>query len=289
MDIKHLNYFLHLCDSRNFSKTAAAVHISPSALSRIIQRLEDEIGQALFIRNNKAVSLTQAGEALLPVAIQIVTEWQTIKTTLRDDEALLKGKLTLFCSVTASYSHLPDLLARFRQQYPNIEIQLITGDPAQAIEKVLDGSADIAIAAKEDRMAASLIFKPIDSVSLSVIAPKFNPTGASFMGEQIDWANTPLVLPESGTARSLANQWLTAKHIRPNIYAQISGHEAIVSMVALGYGIGVAPDVVIDNSPVKEKVERLKSESITAMELGLCCLKNRAAEPLLKAMFELIG
>ncbi|UTV27788.1 HTH-type transcriptional activator IlvY [Photobacterium atrarenae] len=289
MDIKHLNYFLHLCDSRNFSKTATAVHISPSALSRIIQRLEDEIGQALFIRNNKAVTLTPAGETLLPVAMQIVTEWQTIKTTLRDDATLLKGKLTLFCSVTASYSHLPDLLARFRQQYPNIEIQLITGDPAQAIEKVLDGSADIAIAAKEDRMATSLAFKPIDNVSLSVIAPKFNPTGTSFLGEQVDWAHTPLILPESGTARTLANQWLAAKHIRPNIYAQISGHEAIVSMVALGYGIGVAPDVVIDNSPVKEKVDRLKSESIAAMELGLCCLKNRAAEPLLKAMFELVG
>lgn len=289
MNIKHLNYFLHLCDSRNFSKTASVMHVSPSALSRIIQRLEEDIGQPLFVRNNKTVELTAAGKTLLPSAKQIVTEWQTVKSALREDEMLLKGKLTLFCSVTASYSHLPDLLAQFRQQYPQIEIQLLTGDPAQAVDRIQDDSADIAIAAKLQTMPTSLIFKPIDKVSLSVIAPKFSATGSQIQTDSIDWNNTPMILPESGTARELADKWLKEKRSSPNIYAQIAGHEAIVSMVALGCGIGVAPDVVIDNSPMKDKIERVKSESIEPLELGLCCKVSRGKEPLLSALLQLLA
>lgn len=74
MNIKTLQLFLHLCDSMNFSKTATAMHISPSALSRQIQKLEDEVGHALFVRDNRSVELTPAGSKLLPVAMRITSE-----------------------------------------------------------------------------------------------------------------------------------------------------------------------------------------------------------------------
>ncbi len=64
MNIKNLQLFMHLCDSKSFSQTAQAMHISPSALSRIIQRLEDDTGQILFIRDNRSVELTSAGEKI---------------------------------------------------------------------------------------------------------------------------------------------------------------------------------------------------------------------------------
>ena len=73
MNIKSLQLFIHLCDSKNFSKTAAAMHVSPSALSRQIQKLEDETGQELLIRDNRSVDLTPAGKQLLPVALNIVS------------------------------------------------------------------------------------------------------------------------------------------------------------------------------------------------------------------------
>lgn len=284
MNTKQLTGFLHLCDTKSYTRAAKAMHASPSALSRIIQRLEEDIGQPLFIRTNKAVTLTPAGKTLLPVAREILQLWHTTKANINEHASLLGGKLTLFCSVTASYSHLPELLARFRQQYPNIELQLLTGDPAQAEEKVQDNSADIAIAAKPKYLSSSLVFQPIDTVSLSVIAPAMASSGIDL--QAIDWQHIPLILPEAGTARELADQWLASKGIEANVYAQIAGHEAIVSMVALGCGIGVAPDVVIDNSPVKDKVERLRQEIVQPLELGLCCKTSRAKEPLLNALLD---
>ncbi|PML78995.1 HTH-type transcriptional activator IlvY [Enterovibrio norvegicus] len=287
MDVKHLQFFIHLCDSKNFSKTAAAMHISPSALSRQIQKLEQEANQQLFLRDNRSVVLTPAGKKLLPIAMRILSEWQQYQSQADASENELRGELRLFCSVTASYSHLPELLSEFRIRHPFIELKLSTGDPAQAIDKVLLDEADIAISARPEQLPAKVAFKAISEVPLSVIAP----AGVSSFAEALqketpDWHAIPFIVPEAGTARERANTWFKQMKIKPNIYAQVSGHEAIVSMVALGCGVGIAPDVVINNSPVREKIERLKLAPIRPFELGICSLRSQQNNPLVLALWD---
>ncbi|NOI78295.1 HTH-type transcriptional activator IlvY [Vibrio coralliilyticus] len=287
MNIKSLQLFIHLCDSKSFAKTASAMHISPSALSRQVQKLEAETGQELFVRDNRSVELTPAAKKLLPVALKILGEWQNFNAQLQGHEEELKGEIRLFCSVTASYSHLPELLSEFRLQHPFIEFKLSTGDPAQAINKVLNDEVDVAISAQPETLPAKLKFETISEIPLSVIAP----VGVSNFAEALqkdkpDWSSIPFIVPESGTARDRANTWFKAMRIKPNIYAQVSGHEAIVSMVALGCGVGIAPDVVINNSPVKEKIQRLKVASIKPFKLGVCCKRSQLDNPLVKALWE---
>ncbi|KHD24162.1 transcriptional regulator [Vibrio caribbeanicus] len=288
MNIKCLQLFIHLCDSKSFAKTASAMHISPSALSRQIQKLESDTNQILFVRDNRSVELTPAAKKLLPVALNIVSEWQNYNAQLNGHEEELKGEIRLFCSVTASYSHLPELLSEFRLQHPFIEFKLSTGDPAQAIEKVLADEADIAISAKPEQLPARIEFETISEIPLSVIAP----VGVSNFAQELqkenpDWSVIPFIVPESGTARERANTWFKAMKIKPNIYAQVSGHEAIASMVALGCGVGIAPDVVINNSPVKEKIQRLKVASIKPFRLGVCCKRSQLDNPLVKALWDM--
>ncbi|MCC2525194.1 HTH-type transcriptional activator IlvY [Vibrio coralliilyticus] len=287
MNIKSLQLFIHLCDSKSFAKTASAMHISPSALSRQVQKLEAETGQELFVRDNRSVELTPAAKKLLPVALKILGEWQNFNAQLQGHEEELKGEIRLFCSVTASYSHLPELLSEFRLQHPFIEFKLSTGDPAQAINKVLNDEVDVAISAQPEALPAKLKFETISEIPLSVIAP----VGVSNFAEALqkdkpDWSSIPFIVPESGTARDRANTWFKAMRMKPNIYAQVSGHEAIVSMVALGCGVGIAPDVVINNSPVKEKIQRLKVASIKPFKLGVCCKRSQLDNPLVKALWE---
>lgn len=288
MNIKSLQLFIHLCESQNFSKTAASMHISPSALSRQIKKLEEEIDQTLFLRDNRSVELTPAAKKLLPVALNIIGEWQNYNAQLSGHDEELKGEIRLFCSVTASYSHLPELLSDFRIQHPFIEFKLSTGDPAQAIEKVLADEVDIAISAQPEQLPARIEFETISEIPLSVIAP----VGVSNFAQELqkdkpDWSAIPFIVPESGTARERANAWFKAMKIKPNIYAQVSGHEAIVSMVALGCGVGIAPDVVINNSPVKDKIDRLKVASIKPFKLGVCCKRSQLDNPLVKALWEM--
>jgi len=281
---------MHLCESKNFSKTANAMHMSPSALTRQIQKLEEEIGHPLFMRDNRRVELTPSGFQLIPVAQRIITEWHQYQVKLQEQSSNLKGEIRLFCSVTASYSHLPELLSEFRSHYPFIEFKLLTGDPAQAIDKVLSDEADLAISALPEQLPSRIIFESISEIPLSVIAPMGLSSFAHALNkEQPDWSEIPFIVPESGTARERANSWFKKMKIKPNIYAQIAGHEAIVSMVALGYGVGIAPDVVINNSPVREKIQRLEqSELIKPFKLGVCCKRAKLDEPLVNALWNVV-
>ena len=288
MNIKTIRLFLDICDSKNFSKTAATMHVSPSALSRQIQKLEEEIGHPLFVRDNRSVELTPAGEKFQPVAMKMVHDWTQFQSQINVQDDVLKGEVRLFCSVTASYSHLPQLLNSFRLKHPYIEFKLLTGDPAQAIDKIMNDEADIAISAMPENLSSKVEFTTISEIPLSVIAPiGISSWVEELHKEQPDWNKVPFIVPESGTARDRANTWFKKMKIKPNIYAQISGHEAIVSMVALGCGVGIAPDVVINNSPVRDSIQRLSFAPIKPFQLGVCCKRSQLENSLVKALWEL--
>ncbi|MCA2018936.1 HTH-type transcriptional activator IlvY [Vibrio tritonius] len=287
MNIKTLKLFLNLCESRNFSKTAAAMHVSPSALSRQVQKLEQDVGHTLFVRDNRSVELTPIGTQLVPVAMKIVNEWKEFQVSINNEDADLKGEIRLFCSVTASYSHLPELLSSFRLKHPFIEFKLLTGDPALAIDKVLNDEADIAISAMPDQLPSKVEFATISEIPLSFIAP----AGISSFVEELqkehpDWNKIPFILPQTGTSRERADNWFKKMKIKPNIYAQIAGNEALVSMVSLGCGVGIAPDVVINNSPVRDKIQRLTVAPIKPFKLGVCCKRSQLDSPLVRALWK---
>lgn len=281
MDIRTLQLFQHLADSLHFGKTAEAMHVSAPTLSRAIQRLEQDCGATLFVRDNRSVKLTAAGDKLLVFCRHTLEQWQRLKSELQQDSRQLKGELSLYCSVTASYSHLPALLERFRQAYPQVEIRLTTGDPALATRKVIDQQADLAIAAGTPDFPAELAFHQLDVLPLVLICP------ASYRfshWQQLDWRTVSMVLPESGPSKRIVHHWLTEHGIRPKVYASVTGHEAIVSMVALGCGVGIVPKAVVEHSVVASRITMLPLDGIESFTLGLCCLKGRSQEPLIRAL-----
>jgi LysR family positive regulator for ilvC len=191
--------------------------------------------------------------------------------------------------VTASYSFLFDILDRFRRDHPRIEIKLHTGDPEEAISRVLAGGEDIAIGARPPRLPGGLAFRPIAVSPLVFIAVKEAGAGRLGTGRQArpaDWSGTPMILPERGVGRSRADEWFRRLGVPPDIYAQVAGNEAIVSMVSLGFGVGVVPRIVLDNSPLAERVEVLDVRpALAPYEVGLFALEKRLASPLISAFW----
>lgn len=292
MNQKELQLFLHLAKTLNFARTSEACHVSPSSLSRIIQRLEVELGVPLFERDNRHVSLTRAGRAFREFADETNNKWQALQKSLAEQEQVLTGELSLFCSVTASYSFLYDLLSKFRQQHPGIEIKLHTGDTATTLDRIIAEQEDIGIAALPQKIPPSLATQVLGTTPLVFIAPR---TGVYSKlnveaDKKIQWSNIPLILSESGLAREQVDRWLKDKKIKPYIYAQVAGNEAIVSMVSLGFGIGVVPRLVVDNSPLKNKIKVLQVEhNLAPFAIGVCVLQRKIQNPLIKAFLSLAG
>ncbi|MFZ4834875.1 HTH-type transcriptional activator IlvY [Rouxiella sp. Mn2063] len=294
MDLRDLKLFLHLAESRHFGRSAKAMYVSPSTLSRQIQRLEEELAQPLFQRDNRTVQLTDAGEQLKLFAQQTLMQYQQLRSSLGQSGPALSGELHLFCSVTAAYSHMPPILDAFRAQHPLVEIKLTTGDPADAVEKIQSTEADLAIAGRPENLPGSIDFTKIGEIPMILIAPSL-PCAVRTQVSQPhpDWSQIPFILPEHGPARKRIDTWF--KHHRllaPLIYATVSGHEAIVSMVALGCGIALIPAVVVDNSPepVRNRISILDNVAGGApFDLGVCLQKKRLNEPLINAFWHLLS
>ena len=285
MDFRLLKQFVTLAECLHFGRAAEASNVSPSALSRSIQRLEDELGAALFERNNRSVSLTRAGSGFLDYARDTLQGWNSVRNTLMAESGELHGEVSLYCSVTASYSFLFDILARVRKQHPRIEIKLHTGDPEDAISRVLGGAEDIAIAARPRRLHAALAFRLITVSPLVFIVAEDHPVPAR--GDAEAWAASPMILNESGLARQRVDNSFRKLGVRPNIYAQVAGNEAIVSMVSLGFGIGVVPRIVLENSPLAATVRIMEiAPELEPYEVGLLTLKKKIANPLIRAFWE---
>lgn len=289
MDIRSLQQFVNLAESLHFGRASEASHVSPSALSRGIRRLEQDVGAQLFERNNRSVSLTHAGRLFLGYARDALGDWDAIRNTLMEASGELHGEISMFCSVTASYSFLFDILTRFRRDHPRIEIKLHTGDPEEAVARVQAGVEDISIGARPASLPKGLAFRLITVSPLVFIAAQNGEPLGRVTGRQsraADWLGTPMILSERGLARNRVDDWFRQLGVPPNIYAQVAGNEAIVSMVSLGFGVGVVPRIVLDNSPLAAKVRVVDVQpELAPYEVGLFALEKRLASPLISAFW----
>ena len=287
MDYKDLHIFLSVSNILHLGKASTQLHMSASTLSRRISRMEEEVGAQLFVRDSSPIRITQAGEQFRQHAEHTLLAWQQLRKAVSTQVSDLTGQLTLYCSVTASYSFLADLLSRFREQYPKVDLRIHTGDAAESISRVLSKEADVVIAARPEQLPQELVFKAMASTPLLFIAPKSLNVVPEVRSSTIDWSNVPMVLSETGLARTRVNNWFQAKDIRPHIYAQVTGNEAIVSMVALGVGVGVVPELVLRNSPLAGRVRILNAQpELEPFSIGLCTRSQRLSEPLLQALWK---
>jgi LysR family positive regulator for ilvC len=290
MDIRLLKQFINLASSLHFGRASEASHVSPSALSRSIRQLEDEVGVSLFERDNRSVALTHAGEVFLSYAREALGQWDDLRNELLAKAGELQGEVSIYCSVTASYSFLYELLSRFRSAHPRIEIKLHTGDPEHAIRRVLAGDEDMAIGARPDPAPAGLAFKPIATTPLVFIAAGQSPPDPRLTRRRPvpeAWAATPMIVSEAGLARRRLDSWFRQLNIQPNIYAQVAGNEAIVSMVSLGFGVAVVPQIVLDNSPLADKVMVLDVRPrLKAYDVGLFAQDRKLKSPIINAFWK---
>jgi len=180
-------------------------------------------------------------------------------------------------------------LSSFRQDYPRIEMKLHTGDPAKAVERVQEGLEDLAIGARPDSLPTGVAFQSIARSALCFIGPL---SPQLLTEEQLKrpgtdtWKDVPMILSEEGLARTRTDRWLKNHNIKPRIYAQVSGNEAIVSMVSLGFGIGVVPQIVLDNSPLTARIRIYDIQPpLTAYDIGLFALEKRLKDPLINAFW----
>jgi LysR family positive regulator for ilvC len=249
--------FLHLAESLHFARSAKALHVSPSALTRAVQRLEEEVGQPLFQRSRRSVALTRAGEIFRDHARAQLAAYARLQEALATETETPTGELRIACTVTACHSVLPKLLARCRERYPGIHLQLSTSDAARCLQALEGDEVDLAVVPEPDRPPADLRFVRLAYTDLAFIAPATTSDAELARRAKLGgshWNGLPVILPRRGLERQRIDAWLEQHGARPDVYAEVDGNEAILALVALGCGVGVVPELVRKDSPLRGRI-----------------------------------
>lgn len=283
-----LRQFAELARTLHFTRAAAALHVSPSALSRSIRRLEAQVGEPLFEREHHSVTLTDAGAAFRRYATSVLDGWSTYEAERSAADGPLHGTVHVYCTVTAAQTIVPHLLGRFRDRHPGVRLELETGYAADALDQLGRGAIDVTIAPLPPQVPRGVDARVVASTAVVVVGPiGAGPVRDLCSGRRVDWARLPYVLPERGLPRDAIDAWLAGRGIEPTVYAEIQGHEAILSLVALGCGVGVVPELVLASSALQDRVTVLSGPRLPPLSIALCVRRRSLTNPVVAALWEL--
>src|SRR5580658_10427749 len=236
MELRSLHYFVRIAELGSITRAAAHLHVAQPALTRHVQRLEDELNVALFTRANRGVRLTEAGQKLLDGATRILRDIERTGDEIRAQDAHPSGKIILGITPTLCPVLVPDLFARMRRHYPMIELKVVHAGMVRLEEFVIDGRVDLALLSELSR--SRLIVSTRLAQEVMVLVTKPAPGTAPVVSEE-ELRRTPLILGDG--LRAAMDALLAGLGVELKVDTELNDHETIRLMVQQGAGAAVLP------------------------------------------------
>ncbi len=286
MDLDDFRYFEELARTLHFARTARTLGMSPSALTRRIKALEEELGRELLIRDHREVRLTEAGQRFRLFAKGQLQHWEQLQNDLRGDSLAPVGELKIACTVTACHTLLPSLLSDFRSRYSKITLRLITQDAARSLTQLETSEIDLAVIPTDQSLSSGLVNIDIARTELSFIAPADSPLVESSKHKSA-LNELPFVASLSGLEQTRLSSWFRKNHLDPPIVAEVRGNEGLIAMVALGSGVALVPRLVLENSPLRSRVEVLEHlDPPPGYQISLCAKRANLSRHVVQLFWE---
>ena len=247
LELHELNVFVQAVEAGSFTAAAERLHISQPAVSMQISNLETRINTKLFDRSGRSVRPTEAAEAMLPLAREILSYSTHIEETMASLHGELIGQLRIGCSTSGGRYLLPHLIARFRKLHPNVRVTVGICAPASAVDQICDGRIQLGILSSEAScrdVEHRLLFQ--DQVVL--IVPADHPWAERSSVSPDELAGQTFILREetSGTRRVMQTR-LLEYNISLNdldVVMELGSAESIVTAVEAGIGMAFISQIV---------------------------------------------
>lgn len=271
--LKQLVYFLAVADSGRFVQAAAEVRIAQPTLSRQIQALEDDLGETLFTRGRDHVTLTSAGETLLPLARRIAADVETARLEIAELGGLRRGRLRVGATPSLCVGVLADVLAIFHSSYPGISLQIREGGSQDLVAGLEDGQLDLALVIHQQQRAgtpsgggpagsgvrgatgdSTLALTPVLREELVAVSAASGQAGLDdALGDHasiLELVRHPLVVNRPGyELREVVLSACAAAGVTPRIAVEGGEMDAVLRMVERGLGVAIVPSIVLTGRP----------------------------------------
>lgn len=240
LDIYEMEVFLAAAETGSFSEAGRRLQMSQPAVSMQIRGLEKRLGVELFHRAGRHINLTEIGQALVPLARDLVNHAAQVQEAVASLQGEVIGVLKIACSTTAGKYILPKLIARFIEKYPAVQVICQVVGREAALGMVVDGEAQVGISSLRESLK-DLEYRPFITDQVVLIVPPDHP-----------WARRPFITvddlqdgrfirreADSGTLQTVALA-LAEYHLSPTDLPTVmilGNSEAIYMAVAEGIGV----------------------------------------------------
>ena len=249
MTLQQLRYLCEVVrQDLNISRAAGALHVSQPGLSRQLQLLEQELAVDLFVRNRKRlVRLSRAGSEIHAMAERTLECASNIKQAALEHGEQDRGTLTIATTHTQARYALPDVIRRFAQRYPGVQLSLRQGTPTDVSRLVASGAADISVATEPLEAEPELVMLPCYELERIVLTPPRHPLLRSKRITLEQLAAHPLITYDYAfIGRSKTLKPFEAKGLQPDIVLNAIDADVIKTYVELGLGIAIVPALAYD-------------------------------------------
>lgn len=238
MEIRQLRTFQTIVETGNFTQTAKLLGYTQSAVSAQMKSLEQELGAPLWDYRHRQLTLTDAGTRLVPLARQLLADYQAVQDLTRPQQ--LRGTLHLAAPESLTIYRLPPILTAFRQAYPDVKLVLTNATCRYNQAQLIAGTADVAWMMWPSLTSTGLTDTDFgEQAVVGVVSPQFS-------GEFADLKGLPFIINEPDCSyrnqfeRQIWGDW----HWRPQIM-ELWSIAAIKTLVASGVGFSYLPRLAV--------------------------------------------
>jgi LysR family transcriptional regulator, low CO2-responsive transcriptional regulator len=238
LTLRQLQIFASAASHVSFARVAEELHLTQPAVSMQIKQLEGAIGLPLFERRGRGLALTEAGEKLAHHAKRILGELRDANDTLESLKGAHTGSITVGLISTAKY-FAPKLLARYSEQFPEVEVRFVVGNRENLLKLLLDYGIDLAIMG---RVPSNLdaVSEPLATHPHVIIAPTGHPLRNATQFDMHELRNEVFLLREQGSGtRTVAEEMFRHHLFKPAKEVTLGSNEAIKQAVMAGMGISL--------------------------------------------------
>lgn len=260
MELYQLNYFVELARQGNFTRAAARLNLAQPALSQQMHKLEEELGAPLFIRGRRQTLLTAAGEAFFPRAQALLAMAETARLTVAEVAQLRRGRLTVATIPSISGCWLPDVIRRFRQMHPFIELALAEESSQKVADLVERGTAEIGFLQLPASRDAFDVHELIREPFVALVPAHHTLAGKKSI--RLAQLREESFVLYKGKARDVALEACLSAGFEPRVACESGELETIRALVAAGLGVAVLPRLATESSLKSLAVLQLRDPKV---------------------------
>lgn len=287
--LKQMRAFVATVKLGTLSRAAEALYLSQPSISLQLQALERELGVALLQRSRRRINLTDAGEALYELARPLVEGWENIDRDFQSKiKGLQSGRLTVAAGSSTIQYLLPELVRRYRENFPAVQLQLanVTGKDGMALLRA--DEADFAVGSMLD-VPNDIAWAPVYHYDPMLITPLDHPLARKDTVSLEDLSPYGLILPPQRLSTyRLVDLVFQQRQVPYQVAIEVGGWEVIKEYVAMGMGISIVTGICITDADRSRLAVRNMRQFFPQRSYGVVMRKGKFLSPEARAFIDLI-